>query len=77
MEDEVDHSFLTHSYYEESLMNEQITEEALYQEDDQGGYNLRSRIVAPVNKSRIPTKVPVPPAKKIADPPKKMVAPLK
>ena len=30
MEDEVDHSFLTQSDYEESLMNDQITEEALY-----------------------------------------------
>ena len=56
MEYEFDPSFLTQSNYEETIMNEHITEEALYQEDDQGGYNLRSRIVAPVNKSSIPTK---------------------
>ena len=30
MEDAVDHSFLTQVDYEESLMNEQITEEDLY-----------------------------------------------
>ena len=47
MEDEVDLSFLTQANCEESLMNEQINEESLYQEDDQGGYNLRSRIVPP------------------------------
>ena len=63
MEDEVDLSFLTQSYYEESLINEQITEESLYQEDDQGGYNLRSKptaqkplIVSPRKKNPVPTK---------------------
>ena len=56
MEDEVDHSFLTQSDYEEALMNEHITKEALYQVDDQGGYNLRSRIVAPPKKSPAPMK---------------------
>ena len=33
MEDEVDYSFLTHVEYEESLIDEQITEEAVYQAD--------------------------------------------
>ena len=56
MEDEVDHSFLTQSDYEEALMNEQITEEALYHENDQGGYNLRSKIVAPAKKRACPYK---------------------
>ena len=37
MEDEVDYSFLTQAGYEESLIDEQITEEALYQADGQGG----------------------------------------
>ena len=74
MEDEGDYSFLTQEDYEEALMNEQITEEALYQEDDQGGYNLRSRIVALAKKSPAPTKQPAPPTKKIAAPAKKMVA---
>ena len=58
-------------------MNEQITEEALYQEDDQGGYNLRFKIVAHVKKSPAPTKQPAPHAKKIAAPAKKMFAPPK
>ena len=56
MEDEVDLSFLTQADYEESLMNEQIMEESLYQADDQEGYNLRSKIIAPVKKSPTPTK---------------------
>ena len=77
MEDEVDLSFLTQANYEEALMNEQIMEESLYQVDDQEGYNLRSRIVAPVKKSPAPTKQPTPPAKKIVAPTKKMVAPPK
>ena len=77
MEDEVDLSFLTQSYYEEALVNEQITEESLYQEDDQGGYNLRSRIVAPGKKSHLPTKQSAPLAKKIAAPAKKMATPPK
>ena len=37
MEDEVDYSFLTQAEYEEALIDEQITEEALYQADGQGG----------------------------------------
>ena len=77
MEDEVDLSFLTQADYEESLMNEQIMEESLYQADDLEGYNLRSRIVAHVKKSPSPTKHPAPPAKKIAAPAKKVAAPPK
>ena len=77
MEDEVDLSFLTQSDYEESLMNEQITEESLYQEDDQGGYNLSSNIVSPKKKSPIPTKKPTYLAKKSAAPIKKMDGPPK
>ena len=82
MEDEVDLCFWTQSDYEESLMNEHITEESLYQEDDQGGYNLRSKpsakkhlIVAPRKKNNIPTKQPASLVKKIAAPAKKIVAP--
>ena len=56
MEDEVDHSFLTQADYEEYLMNEQINKESLYQVDDDGGYNLRLRIVAPPKKSPAPMK---------------------
>ena len=56
MEDEVHYSFLTQADYEEALMNEQIIEEGLYQADDQGGYNLRSEIVAPPKKSFVPAK---------------------
>ena len=33
MEDEVDYSFLTQEEYEEALIDEQITEEAVYQAD--------------------------------------------
>ena len=40
MEDEVDCSFLTQEEYEEALIDEQITEEAFYQDDGQGGYNI-------------------------------------
>ena len=73
MEDEVDPSFLTQSDYEESLMNEHITEESLYQADDQGGYNLRSKIasqifliVAPGKKNLVPTKQSGSPIKKLS-----------
>ena len=52
-------------------------EESLYQEDDQEGYNLRSKIVAPVKKSLAPTKQLAPPAKKIAAPAKKTIVPPK
>ena len=58
-------------------MNEQIIEESLYQEDDQGGYNLRSRIVAPRKKSPVPTKNYAPPSKNIIASTMKMVAPPK
>ena len=77
MEYEVDLSFLTQSNYEESLINEQITEESLYRADDQGSYNLRSRIVAPRKKSLVPTKQPAPPTKNIIALAKKMVTTLK
>ena len=77
MEDEVDPSFLTQSGYEEALMNKQIIEESLYQADDQGVYNLRSKpaaqkplIVAPGKKNLVPTKQSVAPAKKITAPSK-------
>ena len=56
MEDEVDISFLTQAHYEESLMNEQIMEESLYQVYYQEGYNLRSIIVAPMKKKPALTK---------------------
>ena len=72
MGDEVDYSFLTQAEYEEALMNEQIIEEALYEEDDQGGYNLRSRFVAPPKKNVVPAKQPATLAKRIVVPPKKM-----
>ena len=74
MEHEVDYSFLTQADYEESLMNEQTMEESLYQEDDQEGYNLRSKIVAPMKKSPTPTKHPATSSKRIVVPPKKMDA---
>ena len=77
MEDEVDLSFITQADYEEALMNEQIMEESLYQEDDQEGYNLRSRIVAPIKKTPTPTKQFVPQARKIAALAKKMANPPK
>ena len=77
MEDEVYYSFLTQADYEESLMNEQIMEEYLYQADDQEGYNLRSRIVAPMKKTPAPTKQPTPQARKIVAPAKKMIVPPK
>jgi hypothetical protein len=49
--DENDSSFLTQVDYEEAQMDEQIheasIEESFYQTDDQPGYNLRSKTVAP------------------------------
>ena len=54
MEDEVDYSFLTHTQYEEALIDEQISEEAVYQADGQGGYNLRSKLIAPPKKNVVP-----------------------
>ena len=56
MEDEVDYSFLTQEAYEEALTNEQIIEEVVYRVDDQEGYNLRSRVVAPIKKTLAHTK---------------------
>ena len=58
-------------------MNKEITEESLYQEDDQEGYNLTSRIVAPVKKNPTPTKKPAPLAKKIVATAKMIAAPSK
>ena len=77
MEDEVDISFLTQADYEEDLMNEQIIEESLYQGYDQEGYNLRSRIVAPMKKTPTLTKHPSPHARKNSAPTKKMTVPPK
>ena len=65
MEDGVDYSFLTQAEYEEALIDEQISEEAVYQEDGQGGYNLRSRMVSPPRKNVVPAKQPAAPAKKV------------
>ena len=58
-------------------MNEQITEESLYQVDDQEGYNLISIIVAHMKKSPAPTKKPAPQARKIVAAAKKMIVPPK
>ena len=58
-------------------MNEQITEESLYREDDQEGYNLRSRIVAPVKKNPSPAKQSTSHVRKIVAPTKKIAAPSK
>ena len=65
-------------------MNKQITEESLYQADDQGGYNLRSKptaqkplIVSLGKKNPVPTKQSASPVKNIVSPTKKIVAPSK
>ena len=47
-------------------------EESLYQKDDQEGYNLRSRLVAPPKKNDVPANHPATSAKRIDVPPKKM-----
>ena len=73
MEDEVNNFFLTHAEYEEALIDEQISKEVVYQDDGQGGYNLRSRLVAPLKKTVVPTKQPAAPTKKATVLPKKMV----
>ena len=73
MEDEVDYSFLTQEEYEEALIDEQITEEAVYQEDGQRGYNMRSRLVSHLNKNVGPVKQPATPTKEAIVLPKKMV----
>ena len=72
MENEVDYSFLTQAEYEEALIDEQITEEVVYQADGQGGYNLRSRLVAPLKKNVVPVKHPAALAKNINVLPKKV-----
>ena len=53
-------------------MDDQVSEEAVYQADDQGGYNMKSRIIAPPKKMVVPAKKPATPAKKVTVPPKKM-----
>ena len=77
MEDEVDYSFLTQAEYEEALIDEQITEEAIYQADGQGGYQLRSRLVAPLKKTVVHVKQPATPARKVVVLPKKVAIPSK
>ena len=77
MEDEVDCSFLTQAEDEEALIDEQITEEAVYQADGQGGYKLRSRLVSPIKKNVVPIKQPAAPARKVAILPKKVAVPSK
>ena len=72
MEDEVDYSFLTQVEYEEALIDEHISEGAVYQDDGQGGYNLRSRLVSPFKKNVVPVTQPAAPAKKAPILPKKM-----
>ena len=47
----MNYSFLTQAKYEEALIDEQITEEVVYQVDGQGGYNLRSRLISPLKKN--------------------------
>ena len=69
----MDYYFLTQEEYEEALIDEQISEEAVYQVDGQGGYNLRSRLVAPLKRNVVPIKQPATPAKKALVLPKKMV----
>ena len=63
---------MTQAEYEEALIDEQIGEEAVYQADGQGGYNLRSRLVAPLKKNDVPVKQPAAPAKKATVLPKKV-----
>ena len=58
MENDMDYSFLTHEEYEKALIDEQITEEAVYQDDGQGGYKLRSRLVSPLKKNVVHVKQP-------------------
>ena len=70
----MDYSFLTQVEYEEALINEHITEATIYHADGQEGYNLRSRMVAPLKKNAGPVKHPAAPSKKIVCFPKKGVA---
>ena len=74
MEDEVDYSFLTQAEYEEALMDEKVSEEAVYQAYDQEGYNLWSKLISPPKKNVVPTKKHATLAKRIVVPPKKMAA---
>ena len=73
----MDYSFLTQAEYEEALTDEHITEEAVYQVDGQGGYQLRSRLVAPFKKNVVPVKQPTAPVRKVVVLPKKVVVPSK
>ena len=73
MEDEADYSFLTQVEYEEALINEQITEEDVYQADGKGGYQIRSRLVSPLKKNVVPVKQPATPTRKVVVLPKKVV----
>ena len=66
-------SFLTHVEYEEALIDDQITEEALYQDDGQGGYKLRSRLVTPPKKNVVTVKQPATPTRNVAVITKKVV----
>ena len=77
MEDEVDYSFLTQAEYEEALIDEQITKEVVYQANAQGGYQLRSRLAAPLKKNVVPFKQPTAPARKVVVLPKKVAVPSK
>ena len=74
IEDDVDYSFLTQAKYEEALIDEQISEEIGYQDDGQGGYNLRYRLVNPLKKNVVLVKHPATPAKKATVLPKKVAA---
>ena len=73
MEDEVDYYFLTQVEYEEALIDEHINEETVYQVYGQGGYNIRSMLVAPLKKNVVTFKQPAAPAKRATVLPKKMV----
>ena len=77
MEDEVDYSFLTQEEYEEALIDEQITEEVVYQDDGQGGYKPRYRLVSPLKNNVVPVKPPATPSRKVVVLPKKVVVPSK
>ena len=77
MDNEVDCSFLTQTEYEEALIDEQITEEAVYQADGQGGYKLRFRLVSPLKKNVVPIKQPAAPTRKVVVLPKKVAVPSK
>ena len=73
----MDYSFLTQVEYEEALIDEKIIEEAIYQANAQGGYQLRSRLVSPLKKNDVPIKLHVAPTRKVVVFPKKVVVPSK